>query len=121
MIRNKMKHKVLRVLLDFDYKEWDKNSISFGSPTFSTINEKLKYSGEKIYAACVVLIENGDITQSEEGFTMYYEITNKGRYSYYEKVYLNKIWYRSQKFWSYLVPIFISLGALTVSIVSLYN
>jgi hypothetical protein len=120
--RHRRKHRILKCLLDYDNNNFD-DPPYFGAIDPNSIKEDSKYYCGDIHNVFNSLSQTKDVYEThveDNNHVTLYGVNDKGRNSYYENVYLNKIWWRSQKFWSILVPIFISLGALAVSIFSIY-
>lgn len=112
----KVKHEVLETLIEIEIKNWDREPFEGAEYSFVVI-ELLKYNAGKTYAACGALVETGDIVEiTDDQFNVLYKITNRGRNSYNERIYLNQIWYRSQRFWLSWIPIVISITALLIAL-----
>ena len=119
MNRNRIKHKVLGLLIESYNKDWD-NAPHYGAEYLFRIDENLDTSTNKLLGACFALSENGDVSKSEDDeYNTMFRITDRGRYSYYEKIYLKRIWWMNRNFYIYILSLSISAGALTVSIIAL--
>jgi len=123
MANERKKHKILKHMHGFTKKYWAENPSDpyvendprEGSLPSESLYKALGY--EDIHLLCASLVEAKHLSIVEdEPFIMLYKITTEGQIAYKEKLYLNQILSKSQKFLLAWIPIVISIVALLIAI-----